>query len=535
MRRVSGFLAEVAVCVAVAFFSVSAFAGGASGTAVVAIHEEPVTLNPILGPAMSYATLVEQPMFPNLFRIAPNGDLTPDLATVVPTKANGGISHDGLTYVLHLREGVTWSDGKPFTAQDVLETWRLIVDPHVRALTTEGYSNIAQGEAVNAHTVRFVLKSTYAPFLAACWSNAQSAILPAHVFQPIGAAGVNDASYNTAPTVTLGPFRFVSWNHGAAVTLAANPNYYGAKPKLNQIVFQVMPDQNTILSSLQAGSVNLAQVGPTQVATLQSDRNVQLHAFDHTSWEAAAMNLHDPILADVRVRRALEYGIDRKAIVEQVLRGYASLIADAVVPSSWAYDPQIQPYPYSPKTASQLLDAAGWKMQGGVRYKDGKPLELTYSTTSGNPGREETEQIMQQELDQIGVRLNIRNYPATVLFGDILYHGKFQLAEFQPTGGPDPLLRIARADSCHAFPPEGANYGFWCDPRVDRLLTQNAASSSRATRKKIFRQIAQIESEQMPYLYLYSLKAIVATSQLHGYEPNPYGQPAWNSEMWSVP
>src|ERR1700730_5754524 len=114
-----------------------------AGPAVIAIHEEPIHLNPILGPQMSYATFVEQPMFPNLFRIAPDGKLVPDLPRAVRTQANGGISKDGLTYVFHLRKGVSWSDGAPFTAQDVLETWRLIVDPHVRALTTEGYSAVA--------------------------------------------------------------------------------------------------------------------------------------------------------------------------------------------------------------------------------------------------------------------------------------------------------------------------------------------------------------------------------------------------------
>jgi peptide/nickel transport system substrate-binding protein len=507
----------------------------ASTTAVIAIHEEPLHLNPILGPQMSYATLVEEPMFPNLFRIAPNGSLVPDLAQGVPTEANGGVSKDGLTYVIHLRKGVSWSDGRPFNAQDVIETWRLIVDPRVRALTTEGYDQIAKAEAPDDHTVRFTLKSPYSPFLAACWSDSQDAILPAHVFTQIGPSGVNDAAYNDAPNVTLGPFRFSSWKHGAAITLEANPHYYGAKPKLAQIVFQVMPDQNTILSSLQAGSVNLAQVGPTQVATLKSNSAVQLFIFDHPSWEAAALNGHDPILADARVRRALEYGIDRQAIVEHVLRGYGTPIADAVVPSSWAYDPSIKPYPFSAAMAAKLLDEAGWKMgSDGVRHKDGKPLELTYSTTSGNPGREEAEQIMQQELGAVGVRLDIHNYPASVLFGDVLFHGKFQIAEFQPTGGPDPHLRIYRADSCHAFPPEGANYGFWCDRRIDPLFEKDQAATDRGERKKYFSQIARIESEEMPYLYLYSVKAIVATSRLAGYEPNAYTQPAWNSEMWSA-
>ncbi|HVA37909.1 MAG TPA: peptide ABC transporter substrate-binding protein [Candidatus Dormibacteraeota bacterium] len=529
--------------------AVLALAGAASGvrpapaaaqatseTAVVALYEEPTSLNPILGPQMDFATMVEITMFPNLFAVQPDGRLTPDLASVVPTVQNGGISKDGLTYTFHLRAHVEWSDGQPFTAQDVLKTYQLLMDPHVNALTTAGFNQVAKAEVINPLTIRFTLKQPYSPFLSTCWSATQLGIIPAHVFDKIPAAEVNKAAFNYDPSVALGPYMFESWKHGAAITVVANPHYYGKKPKLKKIVFQVMPDQNTILSSIQAGSVNLYTFVPIQqVSTLQSNPAVKVHFYEQSAWEWGQLNFKDPILQDRRVRQALEYGIDRQAIVEHVWQGKASLTSNTQIPMYWSYDPSVKPYPYDPEKAKQLLDAAGWKTgPGGVRVKDGKQLVLTYSTTAGNPWREETEQIIQQELGAVGVKIDIHNYPANIFFGNILFHGQFQIAEYEGTGGPDPDLRIYRADSCNAIPPKGSNYGSWCDKRIDPLLEAEEATTNRADRKAIFSKISKIENEEMPSLYYYSPKGIVATSHLDGFVPNGYVQPTWDVVDWTI-
>ncbi|MDE2572597.1 MAG: peptide ABC transporter substrate-binding protein, partial [bacterium] len=458
------------------------------------------------------------------------------LATVVPSVENGGISKDGLTYTFHLRPRVEWSDGQPFTANDVLETYKLLVDPHVNALTTAGFNHVSKAEVIDPLTIRFTLKRAYAPFLTTCWSATQLGIIPAHVFEKIADTEVNKTAFNYAPSVSLGPFMFQSWKHGAAITVVANPHYYGRKPKLKKIVFQIMPDQNTILSSIQAGAVNLYTFVPIQqVSTLQSNPAVKVHFFDQAAWEWGQLNFKDPVLQDKRVRQALEYGIDRQSIVEHVWKSKASLTADSQIPMYWSHDASIKPYAYDPNKAKTLLDEAGWKMgPGGVRVKDGKDLVITYSTTAGNPWREETEQIIQQELGQIGVKIDIHNYPANIFFGNILFHGQFQIAEYEATGGPDPDLRIYRADSCNAIPPKGSNYGSWCDKRIDPLLEAEEASTNRPERKTIFNKISAIENDEIPSLFYYSPKGIVATSHLGGFSPNGYVQPTWDVVDWSV-
>jgi peptide/nickel transport system substrate-binding protein len=171
---------------------------------------------------------------------------------------------------------------------------------------------------------------------------------------------------------------------------------------------------------------------------------------------------------------------------------------------------------------------------GGIRVKNGKQLVLTYSTTAGNTWRGQTEQIVQQELGQIGVKIVIQNYPANTFFGTILYKGQFQIAEYQATPGPDPDLRTYRADSCQAFPPYGSNYGFWCNQTVNKLLAQEEQITNIPQRKAIFAQISQIENQQMPSLFYYVPKAIDATYGIKGYIPNSVAPVTSTVAQWQL-
>ncbi len=515
-----------------------ASAGGytPSGSAVIGIQEQPATLNPIIGPAMTYTGIVDGPMMPNLFDLAQNGTLVPDLATVVPTLQNGGISKNGLTYTFHLRPNVKWSDGVPFTSQDMIETAKLMQNPHVNAVTTEGFTDIKSMSAPNKLTVVTTLYKPLASYLSTCWSNFNISIIPAHVFDTVPPSQVNYFQYNEDPVPTLGPYKFVSWTHDASIVEVANPLYWGPKPHIKKLVFQIIPDQNTLLSALQAGNINLYFGVPiTQLSTVKAISGVKLYEYNQPDWEWAQLNLKNPILANVDVRRALEYAIDRSAIVKYVLKGHGTLIADSQVPGYWSYDPAIKPYPYSPTMADKLLNEAGWKMgPGGIRVKDGKQLVLTYSTTSGNVPRAETEQIIQQNLLQVGIKLNIQNYPASTFFGTILYHGQFQIAEYEAGGAADPDLRTWRADSCQAFPPDGSNYGFWCNQTVSKLLTEEESTMDITARKAIFNQIAQIEASQMPSLYYFAAQGVDATRGMNGYTPNPFVMNTFQAYNWTL-
>lgn len=187
----------------------TALTGEPGGTVVDGLFEEPNTLNPILGPGMTYAGMVEYTMFRNLLEVKPDGSLAPDLATTVPTLANGGISKNGLVYTFTIRKDANWSDGKPVTAEDVITTWKLIMNPRVTVKSQIGWNDIASIKALSPKKLQITVKHPSGAFLANAFGS-MPAILPSSVFQNMHPGQVNKAAFGHAPTVADGPFMFKS-------------------------------------------------------------------------------------------------------------------------------------------------------------------------------------------------------------------------------------------------------------------------------------------------------------------------------------
>jgi peptide/nickel transport system substrate-binding protein len=246
------------------------------------------------------------------------------------------------------------------------------------------------------------------------------------------------------------------------------------------------------------------------------------------------INFKNPILRDVRVRQALEYGLNRQAMVQAVWHGTALLIASDQVPPAFSYDPSIKPYPYDPAKAAQLLDAAGWKLgSGGVRYKDGKPLTLRWSTTSGNVWRAQDEAIAQQGYKSLGIDLRIVNYDGSTYFGDILPNGKFDIGEWENGLVADPDITIASYFASSQFPPRGSNWGRYSNPAYDRLIAAEESSTSVAKRKTILIQMQRIMNQDLPSLWMYDPPVpAVYSNNLHNYHPAPYSYETWNAWEW---
>lgn len=502
--------------------------GQGSGTIVDGLYEEPDLLNPTIGANMTYSTLVELTMFSGLFTVDNRGQLIPDLATEIPTVENGGISKDGLTYTFHLRDA-KWSDGVPFTAQDVDFTWRFIMNPKVAARTTAGFDHIASSKIVDDHTIQFHLKQPFAPFVSA-W--VAPVILPYHVFKGMSPDQYMTASYNKAPKVTLGPFQFKEWKSGDHITVVANPNYWRGAPKAAEIVFKIIPDQNSLLAAMQSGEINVYYFAPiTQLAQLKAIPDAQVVVHPQLAYESAVLNLRNPILQDVRVRKALEYGLDREVLVKDVWKGLGTTVAGDQPPGSWAYDPSLKPLPYDPAQANKLLDEAGWKMgPDGYRYKNGQQLKLTYSTTAKNPWRAQTEQIAQAQWKKIGVNLQIRNYDATTYFGTILPKGQFDIGEYMYTNAFDPYFGTQVQYGTGA----PSNFGKYSNPKVDQLLATQLATPDQAQRKGIYAQLEGVLAyEDPPALFYYSPMEIDVARGIAGYKPDPVLPDTWNSWEWA--
>ncbi len=536
-KTVLGPLAAAGLLLAVAAPAVGpagqAAAASSGGTIVDGLYEEPGNLNPILGPDMTYSQIVDTAIFRNLFMITPNGTMEPDLASVVPSVQNGGISKNGLSYTFHLKQNADWSNGQPVTCQDIYETWKVVTNPSVLAVTRLGWDDVTNVKTISPKVCEVDLKAPFPAILIDDFSGNLPGIIPYSVFNGMTAQQINTASFNHDPTVTDGPYMFQSWVPGASITVVANPHWYGPTPKEGTIVFKVIPDENSLLANAQAHQINTYYFAPIeQVQQLKAIPGAHVFFTPMAAWESADINFRNPALQDRNVRVALEMAIDRQAILKKIWLGYGVLSAADQPSIIWANNPKLKPYSYDPAESKILLNKAGWKMgSDGYRHKNGKTLQLVYATTAGNPWREATERLVQYWFQQIGVKMVIHDYPANVYFGTVLPSGKgWDLGEFEWTEGYDPAASEEQLYETNA----AQNFGKYSNPQVDKLLKEQDTMLNQSARQTVLRQEQAILHQDLPALWYYTPDEIDAAINLTGYQPDPWYVETWNCYDWQL-
>lgn len=509
--------------------ALAAPAASSPSTVVVGLFEEPTTLNPVIPQAGVVNGEVQDTLFRNLFMQVPSGALRPDLATVVPTVANGGISKNGLVYTFHMKSGLKWSNGSSLTTRDVWETYKLMTNPTVTPGGALGWSDIRSFEILSNTAFRITLDTPFAPLLVTIFSG--PGIVPYSVFHNLPAKDVDKASWNSAPTLSDGPYMFKSWVSGAALTVVRNPDWHGPKPKSARIVFKIVPNQNSLLVQAEAGSINIWPDFPVNyVSQVKSIAGAEIHAATGVGWEAPVVNFRDPIMENLDVREALELSVNRAALVKALYHGYAKVAVADQAPNSWGFNHQLKPWAYSPSEAKVLLNKAGWKVgAGGFRYKDGKELTITYVSTSGSPVRQEIERLVSFWWRAIGVNVQIKNYPANVLFGNVLPSGKgWDLAELESTGGGDPAVLSYDIFGTKQF----LNFGNYSNTKVNQLLEAAIATPVQARRAADFQAAEVILRNTLPMLYYYYPEALEATFHVTGFTQNPWASDTWDCWNW---
>ncbi|MBV8163175.1 MAG: peptide ABC transporter substrate-binding protein [Candidatus Eremiobacteraeota bacterium] len=509
------------------------------GTLRYADIEEPIGLNPLLR-LQAIGTDVDMFIFGLFFNLDDKVHYVPELATAVPTQHNGGISKDGLTITYHLRHGVKWQDGAPFTSHDVVFTVSAILNPKNNLQSRNGWDQIKNVEAVGPYEVRFHLKRIYAPAVASFFSEGGLyPILPAHLLEQY--PDLNRVPFNTNPVGT-GPFKLVRWVHGDHLELAANPLYWRGPPKLQHIIFKVIPKETTIVVQLRTHEIDAWFRAPSnlynEVKSLEPDYRVQLEpSFVYSHMD---LNLKNPLFQDVRVRRAIHYAMNMQDIIDKVTHG-VQLPADAEEPPiSWAFNPHVMHYPFDPAQARALLTQAGWSPgPDGIMTKDGKRLSFNISAAAGGATGEATEQIVQQQLKAVGIDAKIKNYPAELLFapgqdGGILQSGKYDAGFYSWVASDDPDGEVSLY-SCDQFAPSGQNDMFWCDRTLTNALLAARATYDMAERKRDY-GIAQAEvaSQSATIVMWFQRQIYVTSTHFHGYIPAPATTSNWNTWEWSV-
>ncbi|MDP9018811.1 MAG: peptide ABC transporter substrate-binding protein [Candidatus Eremiobacteraeota bacterium] len=493
----------------------------------IAVQQDVKTLNPLLI-SSTVDAFVQRFMFEPLLSADPRGNLVPMLAEAVPSRENHGISRDGLSITYHLRKNAHWTDGVPVSSRDVKFSWRAIMNPANNALSRHGYDDIAGIDTPDAHTAVVRLKKAFAPFVDTFFaeSDLPYSVVPEHVLARF--PNINQIAFNARPTVSDGPFRFERWAHGDRIVVTANDTFFMGKPHLRRIEIRVVPDENTAVNLLRTHDVDfMYQASIATYQTLKSIPGVHFVWVDVNGYEGLEFNTAHRPLNDVRVRRAIAYGINKAQLVRTLTSGQEKLASEDLPDWMWASDSGLTPYPYDPEKARKLLKAAGVTI----------PLELTIVTENANVTHKREALEIQAMLAQIGINVQLKTYPGDLLYaaaaaGGILNAGNFDLAIWPWYGGidPDNLLQFG----CISVPPHGYNESRYCNPEMERLQNRALTNDDRAQRTAAYHGIEALLKRDNPTIALWwqrQQEALVV--DLKHFTPNPVVE-SWNSWEWSL-
>lgn len=491
--------------------------GGGGNNLVVGLDQEPDILNGfIVGGDLAVTSTATQGILDKPYEIQPDLTIAPQLAEGDPEI----VSEDPLVIEYQLKSDLTFSDGEPLTSEDVRFTYEQIMNEDNDIITREGFEKIENFETPDEQTVRMTFSEPYAPWRDII-SGSYSFVLPQHIYE---GENFNNALNNEV--VGSGPYMLREWNKGQNLVWEKNENYWGEEPDIDQITFRFIPDTNTLNTSLQSGEVQFINPPPDigLQETLEGYQGVNVDSAAGTVWEHIAFNLEE--IGNLKIRQAVAYGINRQQILEEILPGQVEPLNSVLVPEQDPfYTPAWENYGYDPERASQLVEEAS---------SEGASTEISFSTTSGNNLRETLQQVVQQQLGEVGITVNIDNTAAQTFFGEWTPEGNYQMGEWAWLATPEPTLTsLFGAD---ALPPEGQNYYRWENQEATELMKEADVTVDRQQRAELTQEVQEIMAEELPVIPLYQRPVYYAYDEnLQGPEVNPtLAGPTWNVGEWSL-
>jgi peptide/nickel transport system substrate-binding protein len=489
---------SVVAALALTFSLLSCSAKSDPDTMVMLIESSPTNLDPRIG-IDAQSERIDNLIFDDLLSRGSNLDVAPGLAERwdIP---------DPLTYIFHLHHPVIFHDGRSLTSRDVKWTFDSLLTAKIRSVKTSAYRFVDHIDAPDDFTVVFHMKE---PDAALLWNISDGAV----GIVPFG-SGNEVASH----PIGSGPFKFVNAETDKEVIIERNDDYWGEKAKLARVRFAVVPDATTRALELRKGSADatINALGPDTVLQLQSDPSLAVDRAPGTVLAYLAFNLRDPILKDVRVRQAIAYALDRRPMIEYLWRGEAQVARSVLPPQSWAYNGNVPTYDHDPGEAEKLLDTAGYPAVNGVRF------HITMKTSTDENTRLMVA-VMQQQLRAVGIALDIRSFEFATFFADVT-HGAFQLYGLRWIGGNEDPDIFELAFHTARFPPNGANRGYYSNPRVDALIDQARREVDQSQRKLTYDELQLILANELPYIDLWYLdNVLVHNKRVRNLQLNPAG------------
>jgi peptide/nickel transport system substrate-binding protein len=410
-----------------------------------------------------------------------------DRLRAVPGLAERVDRPDPLTWVVTLRDGVRFHDGRLLTSADVLYTLRTVMDPATASPLRGAYRSVEAIDAPDARTVRFRLKEPVESF-------------PMQLVISIVPDGAG-SGLRTQPVGT-GPYRFVSATADDRVVLERFDGYFRGPAANPGIVLRILPDDTMRGLELRHGGVDLVinDVPPDLIHALDRRDGLRVVTAPGTDYSYIGINIRDAVLSDARLRRALAMAVDRQAIVTHLRRSLAGVATGLLPPISWAVATDVPRFDYDPDASRRALDAAGYADPDGPGPAPRLTLTLKIST---NEFARLQATVLQENFRAVGVELDVRQQEFATLFGDVV-KGNFQMVTLQWVGGavadPDILRRVFHSDQ---IPPGGFNRGRYMNPEVDRLLDAATRASGEDERRRLYQDVQRIVAADQPYISLW--------------------------------
>lgn len=537
----------------------SATQGGGEDTLRLLWWQAPTILNAHLasgGKDQDASRIVYEP----LASFSSDGELIPFLAAEAPSLENGGVAEDGLSVTWKLKPDVVWSDGEPFTADDVKFTFDFISNPETGASTAGNYSAVASIEVVDPLTVKVNFKAV-TPAWAIPFTGTTGQILPQHIFKDFVGAKAREAQANLAPIGT-GPYKVVEFKPGDIVVYARNELFREkGKPYFSRVELKGGGDATSaaravlqtgdadfawglfveanVLTELEKGGKGRLVLNPGSTGEFivlnQSAPNVEVDG------ERSSATTQHPFLTDINVRKAIAYAIDRQTIVDQLF-GIAGVTTSNVLLAPKTYLSPNTSFEYNLEKAAALLDEAGWVDSDGdgVREKNGVKLEVVYQTTV-NSQRQKVQEVVKQALESIGFKVELKSIDGTVFFSsdpanpDTFRHFYADI-QMYTTGSfsPDPsaFLKGWTSDQIpqKANNWSGSNDIRWKNAEYDALYQQSTTELDPAKRTQLLIQLNDLlvnEGVIIPLIHRTGITA--ASNSLQGVKLS-----AWESNVWLI-
>jgi peptide/nickel transport system substrate-binding protein len=488
-------------------------------TLVLALPYEPASLNPVfLSDQLSYT--VSGWICPGLVKLTGDLTLAGDLAE------SWELLSGGQEIRFHLRPGVKWHDGRDFTSEDVVFTYKLIASGKLPTPHSSHFGPVQEVMALDRHTVSVKYSEVYSSALES-WTVGLVQHQVDHKVEQ------NAPGLERTPVGT-GPYRVKEWLAGQQIRLEAFPGYYAGPPKIRHIILKISPDPTTSLFELKSGIIDVMELTPNQYAQLSRlpdlEQNFRIYRCPSVKYGFLGFNLQDKRFRDRRVRQALSQAVDKEAIIQTVLKGLGSPGTGPYPPGTW-YHYGVPSFKYDPIKAEEILRQQGWYPRPKANGDTEKPC-LNLVTNFENKENILIAEIIQNNFEKIGIRLNIETLEWLTFRFRMITKKTFDLVLLSRHYIWDPDLY----DVWHSSKTGEGEWNFlsYNNSQVDQLLERGRKTITLAQRKLIYQQIQEIMAQDPPCVFLYNADGIfIAKKHLKGISPSPLGI-FHNIFFWSI-